>query len=172
MATHRNALQLFDAQVTKFRGFRGTAVQAWSMLPEGAEQDLRDLLSGTLTPEQTRGQFARKAPLPHYDPRNPTRTQIRRVRARGAVPLLPINKQSGRLFDSITREPARVPGTLSAESVGLDPSIAKGSIFAVPPSGTRTTVSRGLWAELKKRWRTRNAAFREVFVRAQRKAMQ
>jgi hypothetical protein len=174
MATHRNALALYDAQVAKFEKAGRAAVDAWEMLPEGAEDDAHELLSGRISSAELKRQgypFARRTGhVPRYDPRAPTRTQLRRG-GRGTAPLVPINEQTGRLHDALERQPTRVPGALSAQRVGFNRSRARNSLFVLSPPGTTRMVARGYWREITKRWRARNRAFRDIYVRSQRRAM-
>ncbi|MGV3619120.1 MAG: hypothetical protein ACO1SV_27655 [Fimbriimonas sp.] len=175
MATRRNALELYDAQVRKFRQSGRNAVEAWEMLPEGAEDDAYALNSGTTSSAELARQkhpYARRfGAVPKYDPKNPAREQARRG-GRGTATLLPINRQSGRLYKAIERQETRVPGALSAQRVGFDRTKAQESLFVLSPEGTTRMVARGYWTEIVKRWRLRNRAFRDVYVRAQRRAME
>ncbi len=174
MATLRNALALYDAQVEKFRKSAVAAEKAWEFLPEGGEDDARELTSGTISTAELRRRnhpFARlSGPVPRYDPRRPARGQQRRG-TRGQAPLRPINFQSGRLQRAIERRQTSVPGSLAAQYVGFRRSRAGGSIFVLSPEGTTRMVARGYWSDIRRRWRIRNRAFRDVYVRGQRGAM-
>lgn len=174
MAIQRNALKLYDAQKAKFLAMTGTIEEAWDMLPQGAEEDAKELLSGTTTTRELIRQghpYARKTgPVARYDPRGATRNQLRRG-GRGTARPLPINAQSRRLINSLRRYKTRVPGALSAERVGFDYTAAGRSLFVLSPAGTTRMIARGFWNELKSRWKKRNNAFRTVFVRKQRQTM-
>jgi len=183
MATrHRSALALYDKQRAAFEQASGDAVKAWEMIPKEYEKAAYELLSGTLTPEQTRGAFARRGgPVARYNPRDPARAQVR-ARGRGSAPLLPINVQTGRLRQALLRQNVKVGNqsfgdaaisrqAVATQTVGVARSRSGDSIFVLSPEGTASMVSRTFWTTLRKTWRTSNRAFRDVFVRAQRKAM-
>jgi hypothetical protein len=183
---HRSAFALYEKQVKAFEQAQGGAVQAWEMLPEGAEDDARQNLSGGITSATLRTlghPFARLGgAAERYDPRNPARAQSRRGVGKdtaaqrsfrktvGSMPLLPINRQSGRLLDSLERQDTKAPGALASQRVGFDRARAGNSLYVLSPEGTTRMVARGFWSAIKKNWRARNRAFRDVFVRVQRKA--
>jgi hypothetical protein len=176
MATRTNALALVEAQKAKFRASGLSGEKAWEMLPEGGEEDARELVSGTISTAELRRRghpFARKTRLAGYVGtlnKASDRNQLRRAAGKGTAPLLPINRQSGRLLGSIERVEMRGAGARQVQSVGFGASAGR-SRFVVSPTGTDRMVARGFWNELKKRWRRRNLAFREVYVRGQRRAM-
>lgn len=110
-------------------------------IAESGELDYLDLTKGRLSPKQTRGKFARR--------------KSGRRRGGGSVPLLPINRVTGRLARSIRI--VEVPGKHQAFHVG--PSKAAGrSMFVMLPAGTRFMVARGIYAVIEARWKARNKA--------------
>jgi hypothetical protein len=61
----------------------------------------------------------------------------------------------------------KTSGGIQAYKVGPTRS-AGPSINVLRPGGTKHMVARGFWRQIKTRWRSRNAAFIQVFVRKQR----
>lgn len=174
MAKRTNAFALYDAQVRKFEAATVAAEKAWEMLPEGAEADARENTSGNVSEKELRRRghpFARiGGRAAAYNPKNPARSQARR-KSKGSTPVLPINRQRGKLQESIERKAASVPGMLASQHVGFNKGRAGRSLWVLSPEGTRRMVARTYWADIRQRWRTRNRAFRDVFVRGQRSAM-
>jgi len=87
------------------------------------------------------------------------------ARSRGYHPLLPINRQSGRLAGSIRI--VQVPGKSGggqAFNVGPGPSAGR-SMYVLLPSGTRKMVPRGLYAKLEERWKARQRALIDALGR-------
>lgn len=94
---------------------------------------------------------------------------------RKKAPLLPINKQTGKLRGGVFLR--RASGGTQSFDVG---SSAKHSAFIFHPAGTKKMVGRGVMSGkqigfngptgfLEKKWRLRNRAFQDVFIRNQRK---
>lgn len=69
-----------------------------------------------------------------------------RTRYRGAVPLLPINRQTGGLQQSL-----RVEGPTGAKHSYSVAFTADYAAFVLSPTGTKKMVARGFYAELRKR---------------------
>ena len=158
MGTHTKPLDFYKAVTARLDGavFDGKKAHAW-MAGEGLK-DAQEQTSGSLTPKQTEGAFARGT-----SPSDSTPTGRRReltpkqLKARGLtkkVPLLPINKQSGRLHGSFKLTKKRE----NPQTFELDQTDPGGGIYTLYPGGTRKMVGRGFWHLIKQRARARQAA--------------
>lgn len=181
----RDPLAYYDSLVRRFERLGDDVKTAYRMLPEGGRDDLLQLTSGHIpskTLDAMGGPYARKTAAAAIGAtKTPARRGVSKDYARrnalkgkalrAAAPLLPINRQKGNLTRSITINRRASVGAGLRYHVGFNRAKAKGSIYAVLPDGTRKVVPRGLWTEKRRRWRIRNRAFRDVFVRTQRAAM-
>lgn len=181
----KDPLAYYDSLVRRFKRLGDDIQAAYQVLPEEGRNDLLQLTSGHVSSKTLAKMghpYARKTAASAIGAtKDPARRGVSKGYAkrnalkgkalRAAAPLLPINRQKGKLTRSvkITRRPAAGKGL--RYSVGFDRAKAKGSIYAVLPDGTRKVVPRGLWTEKRRRWRIRNRAFRDVFVRTQRATM-
>lgn len=161
-----NQKQRFDdLKLTQQQAVRDIALETY--------RDLRDSVSGTLTPKQTKGAFARgPAPNKRGSFKAGSLGTRRRPRGKRGVKKLPINKQSGRLESSaILADIVKTPGKTSFK-VGFS-SKAGGSIFTVLPGGTKKMVDRGLYGTngfIAKRVAARRKAYRDKYIRKARTA--
>ena len=174
MGRYSNPVALHDAQVARFarldmdarRGHQDLAIQGLA--------DMVQLTGGRLSKRDLRrmgGPYARGSSDPKSALFSKARGSTRRIVAKGRkvrqpAPLLPINAQSNRLRRSMRL--TRVSGGTQAFAVGPDASAGR-SINVLKPGGTKNMVARGFWEEVRKRWKARNAAFVEHFIRDQRK---
>lgn len=172
MPQFTSALDLYRHQVAAFQRTNASARQAWRQIPEGGYRDLKELTSGGISSATLRRmghpyarglRGVRRGISSAYQRRNNLRS------AKGVAPLLPINRQQGRLNAAVTLWHRSTPYRLE-ESVGFDSGKAGPSIYAVNPRGTRYVVPRGIWIELRRRGMARQKAFGDVFPDLQRKA--
>lgn len=152
MRRHSSPLALYKAQLALFARLNQSRRQMHLGIALEGRADYDELLSGTLSPNQTRGRFARR------------RSGRRRT---GGVRLLPINQQSGRLRRSVKIRKVNTAGAIQSFHVGPTSAAGK-SMFALLPAGTRFTVARGAEAVIKERFRARNKAFFDTIKQRQR----
>jgi hypothetical protein len=177
MPTFSTPLALYRHQKTAFQYGMGTARQQWRQIPEGGYRDLKEFTSGSISSATLREAgypYARRADSAgnrlgtargaskSYAKRNPRSTK-------GFAPLLPINRQTSALHNSVTLWHRSSAFTLES-SVGFDKGKAGKSLYAVAPKGTRHVVPRGLWVQVRTRGMARNRAYRDVFFKGQRAA--
>ena len=171
MPTFTNPLDLYDHQKAAFASTIRTAKQAYRQIGEGTFKDYRELTSGGLSSATLRSMghpYARSGNIA----RGQSKDYLSRkglTTPKGVAPLLPINRQSGRLQRSI-RIVHRSSRYAAEDSVFFDPQIAGNSLWAISPAGTRYVVARGLQVEASKRARIRVRAFRDVFYQGQEAA--
>lgn len=131
------------------------------------ETDWKELVSGDLTKSQTRGAFARGSSPATSTPSGRRRTlsprQLANRNIPGGVPSLPINKQSGRLYNSIQIANVSAAGS-QVYDVGPNATVDR-SVYRILPNGTKKMVASGIWAEIERRWKARNKAFFDWFVK-------
>lgn len=172
MASHTTALSFVRSQEARFKNIVGDGQKVVRMFVEGGESDLRQMTSGALTPEQTKGAYARGASAASNFAKGGS--VARRPGARRKAPLRPINKQSGRLNRSVHVK--RLSAGIYDLSVGKGVPHAK---YVLHPAGTKFMVGRGVMSwnkvgkfpmgELEKRHRLRTKALRNVMLRSARK---
>ena len=125
--------------------------------------DALELTAGTFSPRQTRGAFARAGGAQGRRKGLTDRQKGNRGLG-GSIPALPINVQSGRLHRAMRVAVARGRGL---QSFDVGPQGAGRSNFVLLVGGTRYMVSRGYFAEIRRRWRPRNKAFYDHFIKSQ-----
>lgn len=169
MPTYTKGLDLYNAQKALFDRSLMTAKQGHQAIAEAAGKDLLELLSGSLTPAQTRGAFARGSSPATSTPTGRRRQLTARQRkARGlagAVPLNPINVQSGDLLRGVELRRAQAAAA-QAFDLGIEDVAYARYVLAI--GGTSKMVGRGVQAELKRRFGPRNKAFFDHFRDASR----
>lgn len=118
-------------------------VKARELLSKGVESDYRELTSGNVTTRELRRMghpFARENPP---------------GRQRGRLGRLPINKQTGALYNSIRRRWRFGRGLNVTFYIGFDPRVAGRSLYVVQEHGTSRMVPRGFSEEITKRLKAR-----------------
>lgn len=171
MPTWNSYLDLYDHQKAAFEAVNRSARQTYRQLGEGAFKDLRELTGGSIDQKTLRrmgSPYARGGPgavVARGVSKGYAQKQNLKS-TKGLAPLLPINRQSGRLQQSI-RIVHRSMAYAIEDSVFFDPGVAGSSLWAVSPNGTSKVVPRGLWVEVRKRAAIRQRAFRDVFYSAQ-----
>lgn len=147
-------------QMKRLRTMRATIDQSVKLMQGLSLGDARELTSGTLSPRQTRGAYARGVAPSASTPTG---------RKRGRAPMLPINRQSSRLRNSIksrAKGGSKAPGGgKSGFEVYARTPYAK---FILAEAGTRKMVARGMKKEAGRRQKARQAAHVQHFVRKQR----
>lgn len=176
MRQFTKGIDLVEAQIEFFRQAGLSAENAHEQLATAALQDWIELCSGALTPNQTRGAFARGSTATvstafgrrrGLSARKIANRGLKDSLVRGSVPLLPINVQSRRLLNSIKLRPGPSGAGRQVFDVGPDPEAAGASMWVLVPTGTRKMIARGIWAEIQRRFRARNKAFEEVYLKGQ-----
>ncbi len=162
-------IDLYKAQGDFFQRAQLSAEKAHAQLAEQAYEDWKALVSGQLQKAQTKGAFARGSNVTVSTKfgrrRQLTAAQLAKRNLSGSVPLLPINIQSGRLERSITR---RQTGTMPRQIFDVGPNSSAGkSMWVLVPGGTRKMIARGIWVEIERRWKARNKAFQDMYVKGQ-----
>ena len=170
MARYTNPLALYKAQVKRFEQLGVSMREGHQLLAIEGLGDSREILSGTLTPKQTRGAFARGATPALSTPtgrRRALSTRQKRNRGlTGTVPLLPINMQSGKLVSSQKLNKVASGTRQQFDLTQVNPG---GGIYTMIPGGTSKMVDRGYKQEIRRRFRPRNKAFIDYYSRQQRK---
>ncbi len=196
MGKYSDPLKLYDAQRARFQQAKMTQRQAHDAIAEAGLEDMKELTDGSLTPSQTRGAFARGdsgerrtltarqiknrgiAPLPKpKGQKKATSTAKKRKKRSGSgkakspglrhlIPLLPINKQSHDLHDSVSKQDVSIG---SRQSFEVGPEGVEYSKYVLGPGGTVKMVARGFFAEVRKRWKARNKAWFDEYIRKERK---
>lgn len=182
MGIYTKPIDLMRAQEARFRKTMMTAEQMFILNVRSAEGDLEEVTSGTLTKKDLarlghpfgRGSSAAKSTAKGAM-RGASKARRTRVGITGVVPLLPINKQSGKLRrGSFMRRTSSAPLTFV---VGSDAPYAK---YIFSPVGTKKMVGRGVMSGkdlglftgktgiLERRWRARNMALLRVLKNRQR----
>lgn len=171
-----NGLELIKDTNEWIKANNATAKQTHEYMADGTLQDWQQLCSGNLPPSVTAGAFAR-GNSPDESTRNGKRrmmskSTLQKRGLQGQIPLLPINKVTGRLYNSLKKR--RGPGNLGRQVFDVGPTESAGpSIFVVSPSGTSGKngkggmVARGIWAVIEKRFKARQKAFFDFFQKKQ-----
>lgn len=125
-------------------------------LAEALKRDAKELTSGGISSDQLaamghpfgrgRGRRMFKAPG-----RGATRYRAKGDGRKGYAPLLPINRQTGRLYRSWTI--TRVSGGIQSFQIGPAVSYAR---YVLAVGGTKRMVARGFWSAMKRKWKSRN----------------
>lgn len=173
MPTFVSPLDLYRHQKAAFDTTERTSKQAYRQIGEGAFRDLRELTSGEISTAELRSMghpFARQGASRRGASKSYiSRKSIAAKAIKDLAPLLPINRQSGRLQRSI-KLIHRSNRYTAEDSVYFDPLIAGFSIYSIKPDGTNKVVPRGLQAEARTRSMARLKAYQDVFFQGQRQA--
>lgn len=151
--------QLLAMQKQRLNTLNLTQEQAVGDLAKSVASFLKDQTSGSLTPKETAGAFARGSA--------PGKGGIRRRKNR-RVPKLPINAQSGRLNRAVIFR----RGGKGVFYAGFA-SAAGGGIHTVRPGGTVKMVDRGLYGPngaVTKFVAAGRKAYRDKYIRKARTA--
>lgn len=164
MGTFRKPLDLYHAQKARFESNMLTLKEGHRELAVMGLDDARELTSGTLKPDHTRGAFARGKSAGKGGGsglrRQLSSKQLARRGIVGGVPLLPVNVQDGTLLRSFLLRDGKGRGLQSFELTEKNPG---GGIFRLVPGGTVKMVDSGFFMEIRRRWRPRNKAFIDHF---------
>ena len=161
MGRYTKGIDLYKAQKKMFEKLALDRRAGHIKMVEGMLKDAKDLTSGTLTPKQTRGAFARL--------RNADGSANAFGARRGTVaqaPLLPINMQSHRLNESFYIVSNFGNGIKFQDLQQENPG---GGVFRLMPGGTRKMVDSGYKDEIRRRWSARNKAYLDYYRAQQRK---
>jgi len=168
MGKYSNPLDLYKAQQRYFNVMAENHFKGHENLAIQGLGDARRLTSGNLTPDQTKGAFARVGFIQGSSPANYAgrrRTLSKpTLKSRGLTtnpPLLPINRQSGQLMKSFKIRKVRSRYTQKIDLYQENPG---GGIYTLTLGGTRKMVARGFFPEIKKRWKARNKAFLDYYA--------
>ena len=156
-----NGLELIRDMDQFLKNSLADAYEGHEMLATQSLADWKELTSGTLTPDVTAGAFARGIAPSQSTPKGARRQlskyQLKDRGVRHQAPLLPINMQSHRLYDSIKKR--RVSGGGARQAFDAGPTASAGrSLYVIAPAGTKKMVSRQIWPVIEKRWKARNKA--------------
>lgn len=144
MATHRSAASLGIAQAKRFADFRGNIQQAHRALAEAAAEDAREQTSGTTSTKTLRQ-------AGHPFGRGASGAQRGgKTKGRRRFPLLPINRQTGKLQAS-----RFLQGPSGSERVYRLGHAAPYARFVLNPQGTKKMVARGYFEMIRSRHRAR-----------------
>lgn len=152
MATYRKGIDYLIGFEERLNQMNWSAKEAHKQIAAENYSDARELVSGKLTPAQTKGAFARRRAQGSTRRRNP-----------GQAPLLPINVQTGLLRRGFSMRLAKK----SPQTFILN-NRAPYAKYVLLRGGTRFMVDRGFLKETDKRFRARNKAFRDYYIRKRR----
>jgi len=150
-----NPLQVYFDTVKQMEGDTKTIKQLHRQIADGGTADYHDLLRGGVSSKTLRR-------MGHPFGRRLQASKPGAGRVRGTLPLLPINRQTGRLIASIQLRPA--DGGTQAFHVGPTASAGR-SMFVLSPGGTSKMVARGVYVVIEKRWKARNKALVDTMRR-------
>lgn len=181
MGRFSSPLALYDAQSSRFRRLGMDMRRGHEDIARAGLGDMIELTGGRVSQKTLRrlghpyargqsrsGSISAANAVGRYTRRRgSSRAKNARAGLTGGAPLLPVNRQSGRLQGSMRLR--RVSGGVQSFRVGPTRAAGK-SLYGIIPGGTGRVVARGFWIEVKKRWRARNKAFIDEFVRKQRKS--
>lgn len=182
MARHSSLLGLYRAQLQRFDRLRLDMRQGHEDIAEGGLRDQLEFTRGGIGPSgHARKKWLRQLGHPFgrginsaASTRGGLKRQVSRqakqragFRGRSFVPSLPIGSISGRLRRGIQKR--QVPN-MGVQSFDVGTTKAAGrSAWVLSPAGTQRMVGRGVWPEVKKRFRARNKSFVDHFKGQQRK---
>lgn len=160
MATFYDGRALAASQQRRFNNFRRSARLAHQQMAEEMQKEAVDLSHGGISSAELAamghpyGRGRGRSTYNYGANKSASRGSGKvRIAARGAAPLLPINRQTGKLASS-WRLFRRFKGD-GGQQVDLQ-NISPESKFVLNPGGTKRMVARGFWVEMRKRWRPRN----------------
>jgi hypothetical protein len=175
MAVKRNAMESYDAMLTKFKEINASMDSGAKEIQKAISRDLNEFVTGAEPRGKARIAWLRLKGHPYGRGRDmvpSTATGRKRGAGRkGTAPTLPIGQISGRLrksqFVTLTE-----PYGKYVIKAGFSKR-AKGALYAVLPSGTKKMVGRGLWAPVEKgalgkRVKEYRKAFRDTFQKRNR----
>lgn len=179
MARHTSPLALYHTQVKRFAHLGMDMRRGHHDMALGGLDDWKNLTAGGVGPQgwqrtkwlrqsghpYARGQVANSVALGGTHLRRSMSPKQAARAGMSRVPLLPIGKISGRLHRTIAIRNA--PGGVQSFDVGTTPQTGK-SAWAIVPGGTSKTVFRPMYDQVNKRWRARNKAFFDHFIKKQR----
>lgn len=149
MARYTSALALAKAMEAQLLRKRVSVEKALAGVAAETYRDIGELLSGTTSQRQLNREgnpYGRRFTTP-------------RGKRRGRRAPLPINKQTGRLFNARFMETRRGGGKTLIR-VGVKP---RQSYFKFVLASTRKMVSRGLLPEIERRFKSRKLGVRNAF---------
>ena len=184
MRTHHSVTALYDAQLKRFSTMKMTMLEG--------HRDISHKCFGRMS-YYTRGNTSSKTLVRLGHPfgrgatpldRTPTGlmrganpAKAKKLTGRARIPLLPINRQTGKLRRGMYLRKTFYPGALQAFALGSDVPYAK---YILHPAGTRKMIGRGIFGgkmlgqtkagAIEKDWRQYNRAFKDYFIRRQRTA--
>lgn len=180
MARYTKAIDLYNAQKARLENMHVSMRTAHRMLAEDGVADARNLTAGILTPQQTRGAFARGASglqralsarqVAYRNATVSTTTfsgQVYKTQAilkpgkdgTAVVPALPVNIKTGDLNRSFyLREISSQP-----QRFDVGQNNPGGGIYRIKPGGTDKMVDSGFFPEIKRRWKARNKALLDYY---------
>lgn len=176
MARYTDIKALYNAQIQRFGAGLQAMKSAHQQIAEAGLEDARQLTSGTLTPAQTKGAYARDGGF-NGSQRTLSASAIaarglsgsfgpKAQKVGGALAPLPVNIQSARLHNSFYL--ARTAAGKAVQSFSLKERDPGGALWRISPGGTSKLVDSGFFPELQKRWKVRNLAFITHFRDQQR----
>lgn len=154
---YTSGLALYKAQVARLAQLKDDREKGFLDMANKIVKDCEELTSGTLTPAQTRGRYARGASRPQR-----TNAGLKRF---GGAPLLPINIVSRRLNTSF-----RLRGNFKGSKRIDIVSTAGHARFILAWDGTRFMVARGFREEIRKRQAAYAKAYFDTYSKQQRAA--
>jgi hypothetical protein len=150
MRVHTSSSSLLRAQVERFRKFEGTVTELHEEMVAAGVADHKELTSGSIPTETF---IALGHPLGRTGAgrmRGISDLARQALKFRGSVPLLPINRQTGDLQESL-----KVEGPIGSDKRYIVGFTAPYAPFVLSPTGTRLMVPRGFFQELERRNKAR-----------------
>ena len=184
MRVHHSATALYDAQLKRFatmgmtmrEGHRDIAHKCFGRMSHYTRGGISQKTLNRLGNPFGRGASAAER-TPTGLMRGADPAKAKKHTGRVKIPLLPINRQSGKLRQGMYLRKTFFPGALQAFALGSDVKYAK---YILHPAGTKKMVGRGIWGgkmlgqskagAIEKDWRQYNRAFKDYFIRRQRTA--
>lgn len=184
MRTHRSVTALYDAQLKRFSTMKMTMAQGHAEIAKRGLADMAELTRGSISKKtlaRLGHPYGRGASPAQRTPtglmRGGNAAKNKKLTGRARIPLLPINRQSGKLRQGMYLRKTSSPGAIQSFVLGSDVPYAK---YILHPAGTKKMVGRGIFGgkmlgfpyagAIEKRWRQRNRAFKDYFIKRQRTA--
>ena len=178
MGTFTKPIDLYNHQKRRFEKVILTATGAMEDMAKAGAGDFKEFTSGSITSAKLRQMghpYGRGSSAATRTAtglmRGAKSARAKKIIGRSQVPLLPINRQSGQLQDGIF--------VRRAKKRSWDVVSSSKHQYVLWPAGTGKMVGRGLLGGrdkgfknagvLEKRFRARNKAFVDVFMKMQRK---